>query len=427
MKLQRARGVRDLLPKEAIPRQIILDKLRKIFEIYSFSPAETPILERYETLASKYAGGAEILKETFRLKDQGNRDLGLRYDLTVPLCRLIGMNPQLKMPFKRYQIGPVFRDGPVSLGRYREFYQCDVDIIGCKSMIADAELLALARDIFKELKLKTKINVNNVKILNSILDYAGIKENKESVLLTLDKLNKVGLEAVKSELKQKGIQEASVKKLLELINLKGNSESKIKKLKSKLKDQEGIKELEELIKFNKSFNVEFELNLWLARGLSYYTGTIFEIVLIDSEITSSIAGGGRYDKIIGKFLESNQEYPAVGISFGIERIYDSIKAQDRQTVTQVFVIPIGLKEKAIPIAQKLRSAGLKTDIDLIERGISKNLNYANSLNIPFVIFIGEKELKAKKVKLKDMKSGKEQLLTIDSAIKKIKMSPAYLS
>lgn len=421
MKLQRARGVRDLLPKEAIPRQAILDKLRKTFELYGFSPAETPILERYETLASKYAGGAEILKETFKLKDQGNRELGLRYDLTVPLCRLVGMNPQLKMPFKRYQIGPVFRDGPVNLGRYREFYQCDVDIIGSKSMLADAELLALSRDVFKDLKLKVKLNVNNIKLLNSILEYAGIKENKDSVLLTLDKLDKAGLEAVKSELKQKNIPESSIKKLIEIINLKGNNEVKLKKLKNALKDQSGLNEIQELSKYCKSFKVEFELNLWLARGLSYYTGTIFEIKLTGSEITSSVGGGGRYDKIIGNFLESNQEYPAVGISFGIERIYDAIKKdQAKQTVVQAFVIPIGVQEKAVPILQKLREADINAEMDLSDKGISKNLNYANALGIPFVIFVGEKELKAKKVKLKDMKSGKEELLALESAIKKIK-------
>lgn len=422
MKLQRARGVRDLLPEEAIPRQAILDKLRKIFENYGFSPAETPILERYETLSSKYAGGAEILKETFKLKDQGNRELGLRYDLTVPLCRVIGMNPQLKMPFKRYQIGPVFRDGPVNLGRYREFYQCDVDTIGCKSMSADAELLALAKDVFKELNLKVKINVNNVKLLTAVLEYAGIKENKESVLLTLDKLNKIGLDAVKSELKQKGIQESSIKKLLELINLKGTNEVKIKKLKSVLTNQDSIKEIEELINYCRSFKVDFELNLWLARGLSYYTGTIFEVNLIGSEITSSVAGGGRYDKIIGKFLESSQEYPAVGISFGIERLFDARKdEQSKRTTVDIFVIPIGTSKKAVPIAQKLRNSGLNVDIDLMERGISKNLDYANSLNIQYVILIGEKELKAKKIKLKDMKSGKERLLTLENLIKFMKL------
>ncbi len=421
MKLEKAKGTRDLLPSEAIPRQAILDKLRKTFELYGFSPAETPILERYETLASKYAGGAEILKETFKLKDQGNRELGLRYDLTVPLCRLVGMNPQIKMPFKRYQIGPVFRDGPVNLGRYREFYQCDVDIIGSKSMLADAELLALASDVFKELKLKVNLNVNNLKLLNSVLEYAGVKDNKDSVLLTLDKLDKIGLDAVKTELKQKNIPESSIKKLIEIINLKGNNEAKIKKLKTTLKDQSGLAEIEELSKYCKSFKVDFELNLWLARGLSYYTGTIFEIKLTSSEITSSVGGGGRYDKIIGNFLESNQEYPAVGISFGIERIYDAIKKdQAKQTVVKVFVIPVGVQEKAVPILQKLREAGINAEMDLSDKGISKNLNYANALNIPYVILIGEKELKAKKVKLKDMKSGKEELLALESAIKKIK-------
>lgn len=428
MTLQTARGVRDFLPKEAIAKQSMIDKLRKIFELYGFSPAETPILERYETLASKYAGGAEILKETFKFKDQGNRDLGLRYDLTVPLCRLIGMNPQIKIPFKRYQIGPVFRDGPVSLGRYREFYQCDVDIIGCKSMLADAELLALTKDVFKELKLKVKIRVNNVKILNAILNYAGIKENKDSVLLTLDKLNKAGLNVVKSELKQKNISENQIKKLLELIDLKGTNDSKVKKLKSLLKDQSGLNEIEELSNYCNLLKVNFELNLWLARGLSYYTGTIFEIILTESKLKSSVAGGGRYDKIIGSFLQSNQEYPAVGISFGVDRIYDVISKEfTKQTVTQILVIPIGTLNKSIQIIQKLRNEGVKAEIDLLERGISKNLNYANSLNIPFVIIIGEKELKAKKIKLKDMKSGKEQLLTIASAIEKIKMSPIYLS
>lgn len=421
MKLEKAKGTRDLLPSEAIPRQAIIDKLRKTFELYGFSPAETPILERYETLSSKYAGGAEILKETFKLKDQGDRELGLRYDLTVPLCRLVGMNPQIKMPFKRYQIGPVFRDGPVNLGRYREFSQCDIDIIGSKSMLADAELLSLASDVFKDLKLKVNLNVNNIKLLNSILEYANIKDNKDSVLLTLDKLDKIGLDAVKAELKQKNLPESSIKKLIEIINLKGNNEAKIKKLKTTLKDLAGLAEIEELSKYCKSFKVDFELNLWLARGLSYYTGTIFEIKLIDSEITSSVGGGGRYDKIIGNFLESNQEYPAVGISFGIERIYDAIKKdQNKQTVVQAFVIPIGVQEKAIPILQKLRESEINAEMDLSDRGISKNLNYANALNIPYVLFVGEKELKAKKVKLKDMKSGKEDLIALESAIKKIK-------
>src|SRR3989344_5805444 len=178
MKLEKAKGTRDLLPSEAIPRQAILDKLRKTFELYGFSPAETPILERYETLASKYAGGAEILKETFKLKDQGDRELGLRYDLTVPMCRYIAMNPSLKMPFKRYAIGDVFRDGPVESARYRQFKQCDVDVVGVKGMAADAEVIILASRVFKELGFESVIRVNNRKLLNAVLEYCGVKKEK---------------------------------------------------------------------------------------------------------------------------------------------------------------------------------------------------------------------------------------------------------
>lgn len=425
MKIERAKGTRDFLPKEALARQSMMDKLRKIFERYGFSPTETPILERYETLASKYAGGSEILKETFKLKDQGNRDLGLRYDLTVPLCRVIGSNPQLKMPFKRYQMERVFRDGPISTGRYREFYQCDVDIIGCKDMTADAELLALTKDVFKELKLKVNIKANNVKILYSILDYAGIKENKESVLLSLDKFEKIGEKGVIEELKQKNIPEESIKKITAIIGTKGSNEDKIKKLEKILENKEGLEEIKKLIEYTKAFNAEFELDLGLARGLSYYTGTVFEVKLKEGKITSSVAGGGRYDKIIGQFLESKQEYPAVGISFGIDRIYDTTTPENKQTVSDVFVIPINTLTKSMKIVQKLRDEDIKAEIDLLNRSIGKNLDYANTQGIPFVIFAGEKELKAKKVKLKDMKSGKEMLTTLESTIKNIKKSLAY--
>ncbi|MDP4012359.1 MAG: histidine--tRNA ligase [Candidatus Nanoarchaeia archaeon] len=425
MKIERAKGTRDFLPKEALARQSMTDKLRKVFEKYGFSPTETPILERYETLASKYAGGSEILKETFKLKDQGDRELGLRYDLTVPLCRVISSNPQLKMPFKRYQMERVFRDGPISAGRYREFYQCDVDIIGCKNMTADAELLALTKDVFKELKLKVNIKANNIKILYSILEYAGIKENKESVLLSLDKFEKIGEKGVIEELKQKKIPEDSIKKLLTAIGTKGSNEDKIKKLDKLLQNKEGLEEMKQLIKYSKDFNADFELDLGLARGLSYYTGTVFEVKLKEGKITSSVAGGGRYDKIIGQFIESKQEYPAVGISFGIDRIYDTTTLENRQTISDVFVIPINTLSKSIKIVQKLRAEGIKAEIDLLGRNIGKNLDYANTQGIPFVIFAGEKELKAKKLKLKDMKSGKEQLSDLDSIIKTIKKSLTY--
>jgi len=204
MTLQLPKGTRDLRPEEAIVRNKIIITLREVFELYGYSPLETPVFERYDVLASKYAGGAEILKETFRFKDQGNRELGLRYDLTVPMCRFVGMNPNIKMPFKRYAIGEVFRDGPVEKARYRQFTQCDVDVVGIKGMTADAEIIALTQRAFKKLGFDVVIKVNNRKLLNDILSNSGVKKDKlDTVILTIDKLDKFGLEAVKKELKLK--------------------------------------------------------------------------------------------------------------------------------------------------------------------------------------------------------------------------------
>src|SRR3990167_5988414 len=214
MTLQRAKGTRDFLPEQKIVRQYIIDTLREVFELYGYSPLETPVLERYETLSSKYAGGSEILKEVFKLKDQGNRELALRYDLTVPFSRVIAMNPQLKMPFKRYQTGPVFRDGPISTGRVREFWQCDVDIVGIKKMTADAEILSLADMAYKRLGLKVKIKINNRKILNSILKEADITENQEDIILIIDKLYKIGVKGVKEELKSKKLTDKQINKII---------------------------------------------------------------------------------------------------------------------------------------------------------------------------------------------------------------------
>ena len=196
MELKRAKGTEDFIPEDKLVRNEIVSTLKKVFERYGFNPLETPILERYSTLSARYAGGAEILKETFRLKDQGKRELGLRYDLTVPLCRFVAMNPQLSMPFKRYEIGKVFRDGPITRARVREFWQCDVDIVGVKSTIADVEIIKLAIAAMKDLKLKCKIKVNNRKLLNEIIEYAGVKKDKLNVILSIDKLYNIGKDNV---------------------------------------------------------------------------------------------------------------------------------------------------------------------------------------------------------------------------------------
>lgn len=420
-KFERARGTRDFAAGDALLRQKIVATLRKVFELYGYNPLETPILERFETLASKYAGGAEILKETFRLKDQGDRELGLRYDLTVPMCRFIATNPNLKMPFKRYQIGEVFRDGPLKAGRYREFMQCDIDIVGVKSMAADAEMVDVAANVFRQLQLNVVIKVNNRKLLNAIIAAAGIAAEKaETTILTLDKLEKFGKDAVEKELAGKGIPAAAVKKLMPLIAVGGNNSEKMLKLEKEIasaEGKEGLAELKELFSaLETAGNVSFEPSL--ARGLSYYTGTVFEVFLKDSELTSTIAAGGRYDRMIGSFVGGGREYPAVGISFGLDIIEDAIIATAKEkagTTTKAYVIPIKAAAEARKIAALLRQAGISTDIDLNNRDIKRNLEYAASAGIPYAIFIGEKEAREGKVKLRDMKTGEEKDVTAAEA------------
>jgi len=420
MAMERAKGTRDFLPEDKILRDEVMTILKKTFENYGFSPMETPIIERYETLASKYAGGNEILKETFKLKDQGGRDLGLRYEITTSLARVMVMNPQLKMPFKGYQIGEIFRDGPIKLGRYRQFTQCDADIIGNKSMLADAECIKLMQEAFERLNMKARIEVNNRKVLDSLLEYLKIpKEKIPDVLTAIDKIKKVELTEVKNELKNIGLDEEKIRELMKILATKGNNKSKISTIK-KMIDSEGIAEIEQVFNAIDDSNVEF--NIALVRGQSYYTGTVFEAYAKDKEINSSVAGGGRYDKMIGYFSENKKEVPAVGISFGLEPIIDILKKerQIKKSVITVYVVPIKTTKNALEIVDKLRKEGVNADMDNMERGVGKNLEYANTLGIPYVIFAGEKELKEKKIKLRDMKTGKEKLVKINDAIKILK-------
>jgi len=397
-----------------------------VFELYGYNPLETPVIERFEVLASKYAGGEEILKEAFKLKDQGGRELGLRYDLTVPMCRFIAGNPNLKMPFKRYQIGEVFRDGPLKAGRYRQFTQCDIDIVGVKSMAADAEMIQIAREAFQQLQLNVVIKVNNRKLLNGIVTAAGIKPDKaETTILTLDKLDKLGQAAVEKELAEKGTPAAAIKGLMALITVKGSNAEKMLKLEKEIttaEGKEGLAELKQLLEnVEDAQNVEFEPSL--ARGLAYYTGTVFEIYLKNSELKSAIAAGGRYDKMIGSFVGSGREYPAVGISFGLDIIEDAITAtteEKRRTTTVAYVIPIKAVAEATKIAAKLRQSGINTDIDMNGRDIKRNLEYAAAAGIPYAIFVGEKEVKEGKVKLRDMASGEEKYVTVAEAAKVLK-------
>ncbi len=423
--LMNARGVRDFLPEESIERQKVIDTLRNIFEKYGYSPLETPAIERYDVLSAKFAGGSEIVKEIFKLKDQGGRELALKYDLTVPMCKVVGMNPNIPKPFKRYQIQPVWRDGPVKLGRYREFWQCDVDVVGTKGMLADAEVLAIANEAFSTLGFDFMIKVNNRKLLNGILDYAGIKENKMEAILSIDKLEKFGIKTVKEELETKGFEKKQTENVLKVLNIKGKNKEVLEKAEKMMKNEEGkegVKELKELLEYCGLMGFEIQIDISLARGLEYYTGPVYEIYLKKSKVTSSVAGGGRYDKMIGMYI-GRGEYPATGISFGFEPILEALKGKERKetkkTVTQVLVIPIQTLKESIKIAKTLRKLGVKTEIDLMGRGISNNLSYANSMGIPYVIFVGKRELKEKKFKLRDMKSGKEKMLKLEEIPKNI--------
>lgn len=421
MELDTPKGTKDDLPEDKILLNKIMERIRETFEVYGYSPLDTPAIEKYDVLAAKYAGGGEILKETFKLTDQGKRKLALRYDLTVPLARVIGMRPDIKMPFKRYQMAKVWRDGPIGPGRFREFWQCDADVVGVKSMAADAEMLAIVSSALSGLGFKYFCKVNNRKLLNGIMSEAGIKKGKEKAILTLDKLDKIGEKGVREELKS-FIKDEEADKVLELVSIKGSNDKVLKSLKSKIKStegQDGIQELKEMLDYSRSLGVAPRVDISLARGLAYYTGTIYEFFIEGSEIKNAVASGGRYDKMIGAFL-GGREFPAVGVSIGVSRLYSAMQSEKKKTVTDVFVIPVGVTKEALEITQVLRQNNIKTDVDLLSRGPSKNLEYASSLGVPYTLFIGKKELEQGKVKLRDMRTGKEDLLTVAEVCDRLK-------
>ena len=426
MNMQLAKGVRDINPEEKIVKNQVITSLQKIFELYGFMPLETPIIERYETLAAK--GGAEegsdCLKETFQLTDQGKRQLGLRFELTTSLARYVAMNPTLKLPFKRYEMGQVFRDGPIKLGRYRELWQCDIDTVGASSMLADAEIVAMAAAFFAEWKLDVVIKINNRKLLNGIMEQAGIKELKEAII-AIDKLDKIGVSGVSEELAQRGYTQKQIDALFSLLE-PGVSLAKLGPKMTSVEGMQGLAEIQELLKYVEGLDVNVVFDVSLARGQAYYTGTVFEAYLAkpgENEPKGSLAGGGRYDDMVGKFAGGGRVIPAVGISFGLEPIMDVLKARNKvalKTRTRALVLPINTQGESFSIVQTLRAKGIAADLALGKKGVSKNLEYASSLGIPYVVIVGEDELRAKKVLVRDMDSGEEKLLALDDAIKELR-------
>ncbi|MFH1711568.1 MAG: HisS family protein [Nanoarchaeota archaeon] len=377
MNTETVRGFQDFTGEEAEKREKIREILVKNFELYGFEPAETPIIEQEEFVKGDNEYD-EAVSDIFKLKDKGQRNLALRYELTFPLKR-IAQNK--KLPYKRYQIGPVFRDEPVSGNRFRQFIQCDADTIG-SSVKEEAEILALTSRIMKELKISAEIQVNSRKLMNSAIKSLGI-ENAEFVLRELDKVEKQGVDQVKSEM-AKFIEKDKIVKLFRLL------ENKI----TFFKKFEGYKELKEVIDLCKVYKINVTFKPTLARGLSYYNGTVFEVKT--KEIKENICGGGSY--IINKIQ-------SVGISFGLERLSQlaKIKIENKN----ILIININQDGKSLSLAEKLRNLGNKV---IVYDKVSKGLEFANSLQIPKVIFIGSDEVKKKKFKLRDMKTGKEEML-----------------
>ena len=424
--LKNIKGTFDSLPNEQIVKNEIISKLKNNFEAYGYLPLETSILCNYDLLASKYAGGAEILKEVYTLKDQGNRDIGLRYDLTVPFSKVIAanVNKEVSLPFRRYEIGKVFRDGPVKLGRNREFYQCDVDLCGISGIYPEIEMLLMASKCYKDLGIDIEIEWNNRKFLSGLIMECGIEEEYIGrVILSVDKLAKIGEDGVKKEIEELNISNNKLNKLFDYFKLEVNA--LINNFKNSNNEilKEGIKEIEELQSYINKFNLnECIFTPYLARGLEIYTGTIWEVFDKQKRITSSIGAGGRYDKIITNFINDGNTYPAVGMTFGLVPIYEiiSLKASNN-SVYDGCIIPMDTKYESLLLAKNLRDNNIKVIVEMNNKKVKKAFEWANKNNIPFVTVIGENEINTGIIKIKDMNNSKEIEVGINEIDKFVKI------
>lgn len=397
MKAEIVKGFRDVLFPDSLKRQKIKEIIEKNFKLFGFLPIETPTIE-YDEFAKGENEKDEAVSDRFRLKDKGGRELSLRYEFTFQLKRIFKENPNIKLPFRRYQIGYNFRDEPITKDKYREFIQCDADIMGEGEILADAECLALADKICKDLKIKYEVIVNNRKLLNSILERANVNE-KENVSRELDKVEKLGENQVKQNL-SKIISKKQIEDLFSLLK---------KDLSYFQKETfEGADELNELMKFCKIYSIKAKFNPFLIRGFAYYTGTIFE-GYVDG-IKGSAFSGGRYDDLVGKYV--NRKIPAVGISFGRILSYPDVDIENINCI----VISINQDKESIEIIKKLR----ENEISCFLMRISKGADFASKMKIPFVVFVGKEEVKKKKFKMRNMTTGKEKLLVLKGLIQEIK-------
>ena len=445
------KGTRDFGPVEMAKRNYIFDTIKEVYALYGFQQIETPAMETLQTLMGKY--GEEGDKLLFKILNSGDymnkvsdEDLhslnslklaaklcekGLRYDLTVPFARYVVQHrEELQLPFKRYQIQPVWRADRPQKGRYREFYQCDADVVGSDSLLNEVELMQIVDTVFTKFGVRVCIKINNRKILTGIAEVIGEAEKIVDITVAIDKLDKIGLEKVNEELRNDGISEEAIEKLQPIISLSGSNEEKLEVISQVLAGsetgQKGVEETRFILDTLKAvgLNNEIELDLTLARGLNYYTGAIFEVKALDTPM-GSITGGGRYDNLTGIF--GLPGLSGVGISFGADRIYDVLNALDlypKEAVnsTQVLFINFGETETAycLPIVGKLRQAGIRSEIFPDKAKMKKQMSYANAKNIPFVVLAGENEMAAGKVTLKNMESGEQTLVTVEELIAAVK-------
>ena len=424
IELKNVKGTTDYSPKEQYIRNYISDTLKKVFEKYGFKPLQTPLLCYYDLLALKYDEENDILKEVYKVSDQGNRNLALRYDLTVPFAKYIAINQNTKLPFKRYEIGEVFRNGPVKLGRDREFIQCDVDTVGIEGQLVEAEFVALYVEAYKELGIDVIIKYNNRKFLSGIIIEAGIPDELVTDTITvIDKFEKLTKEELEKEFLKIGVNKDQIEKLYKFLQMDAEELVNIKSENEIL--NEGIKELETLKKYVGELNlVEYvQFSPSLARGQEYYTGTVFEVYDAKGDIKSSIGGGGRYDKMITDFINDGKQYPAVGISFGLNVIYEILKEREEFTqkaLTDIFIIPMGTEIECLKIAETLRKADFKVEVEMKTRKMKKSLEYANDENIPYVFILGEDELKQNLVSVKDMKNKTQTTISLENLVENFK-------
>ncbi len=441
------KGTRDFSPLEMSKRNYIFDTIKSVFALYGFKQIETPAMETLQTLLGKY--GEEGDKLLFKVLNSGNflnkidnDDLlsgdylhlaakfcekGLRYDLTVPFARFVVMHrEELQLPFKRYQIQPVWRADRPQKGRYREFYQCDADVVGSDSLLNEVELVQIIDTVFRRFGIKVRILINNRKILTGIAEYIGEADKIVDITVAIDKLDKIGLDNVNAELAANGLDDEAIKKLQPIISLTGTNEEKLDVIGELLKDSEvgtkGVEELRYIFQILNKVDIDNELcfELTLARGLNYYTGAIFEVKAQDVQI-GSITGGGRYDNLTGIF--GMPGLSGVGISFGADRIFDVLNAlelypENAMSGTKLLFINFGEKETAycLPIISKLRACGIASEMYPDAVKMKKQMNYANSNNINYVALAGENEIAEGKVTLKNMVSGEQQLVSVDEMI-----------